>query len=641
MGKQQKSFILYQTDGIVQKIARALRDDLGLGHQYSGEPRSWTMQYTPLNGDAFKKHYQMAELLKKYTFQKDVYTSAEVLAMSKEKFFANQRRLAAFKLNLDPLVREIMFRAKGWIDHLLGDYDLDEHLRHCYWPKKASVGVPQRKATLENRWLMEITGSKPHLDWFDHIYLPWFGHAEEIRNKLDLVCVEHLSAILVNKTYKSKRMIVPNTSVGGLYTNGLGAVIVNRLAGAGYDVKVLPDVHKRLARQASKDGLSATIDQTMASDNILVQAIELVFPMRWAKALLFGRIDLLAVDDEIITTPTLSTMGIGYTFPVQMVLFLGLTHAVLDFWEEIRGSVQNPRISCFGDDLICPVEILPTLRHVFESLGLLINEEKSFWKGPFRESCGGDYYRGFDVRPAFIPEGGELGAKGYESWLYRTHNALKRRWEEYDIDSTLQIIYDELLTLRRKPFVVPSSYGDDAGLKLPLDTAAKLGLREPRRDLHGTYTFDRLVKETSSAKVNHHEFYMWEHFRVAELQPPGIRVSNQPDRSIWRALIRLAEPHRGLSVAESIGRDNRVLAEPAFHMVIPDGSDAVLLKRTKVDKNGNQVPRHDPEACFMGPPKYASRQDKTRTEVKVVTAVRLDDGVARYAVKRSTSFTWL
>jgi len=600
------------------------------------------MQFTPLCGDAFKKHYQICELLKKYTFQKDVYTSQQVLEMSKEKFFANQRRLTTHKLNYDSLVTEVVWRAKGWIDHLLGDYDQEEHLELCYWPKKASVGVPQRKATLENRWLMEITGSAQHLEWFDHIYLPWFGHAEEVRSTLDLVCIEHLSAILVNKTYKSKRMIVPNSSVGGLYTNGLGAVIVKRLAGAGYDVKVLPDEHKRLARQASKDGKSATIDQTLASDNILVKVVERVFPRRWAKALLFGRIDKLAVDDEIITTPTLSTMGIGYTFPVQMVLFLGLTHAVLDLCEEEQGPVQNPRISCFGDDLICPVEILPTLRHVFESLGLLINEEKSFWSGPFRESCGGDYFRGFDVRPAYIPEGGELQAKSYESWLYRTHNALIRRWSDYDLSTTLSLIYDELQLLRPKPFVVPSSFGDDSGLKLDLDTAERLGLRSPKRDVHGTFAFDRLVKRTSSVKVNRHEFYCWEYYRVANLRALNDRlcfaVFAEPRRDTWGALLCLAPSSSGGVLAEELDRRFPKDTTQVFHMVDERGEDAVLLKRRafrRVKPAGVFE-----KMFFLERQRYGSASDPRRKEVVVSTAVRLDDGAARYAVQRSHSDVW-
>lgn len=617
MGKKQKS---YSTDAMAEKIALALREDLGLGHQYTGNPRLWQMQYSPLNGDAFKKHYQLCELLKKYSFEKDVYTQSEILEMSVEKFMANQKRLDSHVMNIDDPVREAVFRARGWIDRLLGDYDLDEHLRLCYWPKKASVGVPQRKATLENRWLTVITGSAQHVEWFDHIYLPWFGHAESIRSELDLIVIEHLSAVLVNKTYKSRRMIVPNSSIGGLYSNGLGAVMVERLCRNGYDVKVLPDNHKLLAKQASKHGRLATVDQSLASDNITVDLIQRLFPRRWARALLFGRIGFLDVDDELIETKTMSTMGIGFTFPMQMVVFLGLAHACLDMYVEAHGDVGNATISCFGDDLICPVELKSTITHVFESLGLQFNADKSFWRGPFRESCGGDYYHGFDVRPAYLPPGGiELKAASYEAWLYKSYNALKRRWDDYAIASTLALIRDELAQLREKPFAVPAAYGDDAGLKESLENIESMGLRPPHRDVHGTYSFMTLRKQVALKQVKFHACYMWEVLRSASLRA----VHNQRPELDARVGIR-GESGTYTECNTSV-----------LEVCSADGNEVVPLKRESVTVIEDGV-----TTVCKGPPRYALASDKKRAVVKTGTAVRIDDGTARYATMAAKSFIW-
>lgn len=515
----------FDPDKFATIVSQRLVADLGLEGQYFGPPRQWQRTWTPLDPVVFKKHYQVTEFLKKFSFSKDEYTPLEVEEMTKEKFLANQQRIGTFEPDMSDLVRDALFRAKGWIENLLGDYDLEEHLQMCYWPKRSSVGCPRTKATLGNRWMQGLTGSRYHLDWFERIYMPFHTQCDDHNDRHppgsefcfgELLEVDALHAVLVNKTYKSKRMILPNTGIGGLYTNGLGAVIVKRLNQHGYDVRKLPDRHKVLARRASYNGDSATVDQTLASDNITTWLLEKSFPLRWAKALLAGRIGRIELDGVTHETKTLSTMGIGYTFPVQMVLFLGLAHASLSIYQETFGKVRNPTISVFGDDLICPVEIKNILTDVFESLGLLINEEKSFWCGPFRESCGGDYFRGLDVRPAYLPrwEGSVDRKRSVEAYLYKTYNAVMRRWTEDELPTTVQFILSQLKMLcRENPYVVPPSFGDDTGLKVSLDQLATSDLRAPKRDIHGSFKFDRLENIPATQNERFQDAHYWESLR--------------------------------------------------------------------------------------------------------------------------------
>jgi hypothetical protein len=55
------------------------------------------------------------------------------------------------------------------------------------------------------------------------------------------------------------------------------------------------------------------------------------------------------------------------------------------------------RVRIFGDDIIVPVDHVRSAIRQLETIGLKVNERKSFWNGKFRESCGKEYYAGTDV----------------------------------------------------------------------------------------------------------------------------------------------------------------------------------------------------------------------------------------------------
>jgi hypothetical protein len=59
-------------------------------------------------------------------------------------------------------------------------------------------------------------------------------------------------------------------------------------------------------------------------------------------------------------------------------------------------------IEVYGDDIIVPVHSRRVVETALEALGLRINAGKSFSKGFFRESCGGDFYAGVNVTPTYL-----------------------------------------------------------------------------------------------------------------------------------------------------------------------------------------------------------------------------------------------
>jgi len=64
-----------------------------------------------------------------------------------------------------------------------------------------------------------------------------------------------------------------------------------------------------------------------------------------------------------------------------------------------RGIVKRylGSVRVYGDDIIVPTYCAESVADTLESFGILVNRNKSFWNGKFRESCGKEYYDGHDV----------------------------------------------------------------------------------------------------------------------------------------------------------------------------------------------------------------------------------------------------
>lgn len=92
-------------------------------------------------------------------------------------------------------------------------------------------------------------------------------------------------------------------------------------------------------------------------------------------------------------------MGNALTFPVEELVF-GSECQVIQ--EEMTGVTDRPLWSVYGDDIIVPVEWYDTLVEYLSALGFIVNKDKSFSTGFFRESCGKEYFHGKDVSPLYF-----------------------------------------------------------------------------------------------------------------------------------------------------------------------------------------------------------------------------------------------
>lgn len=180
-----------------------------------------------------------------------------------------------------------------------------------------------------------------------------------------------------------------------------------------YDKDLLPKKRKNvqselnceLARLGSVDGTLSTIDLKSASDLITPLLIKTLWPREWYELFMLLRSPVTTIKGHgDIELNMMSTMGNGFTFPMMTMTLASLCYAVerSNNKESQRFRWDSSKWGVFGDDIICPTERFNEVVSCLESCGLVVNNDKSFSTGFFRESCGGDFYKGVDVTPIYI-----------------------------------------------------------------------------------------------------------------------------------------------------------------------------------------------------------------------------------------------
>jgi len=220
---------------------------------------------------------------------------------------------------------------------------------------------------------------------------------------------------VVPKNAKTDRTIAVEPHVNAFIQRGVGKYLRKVLKRHGTDLRS-QERNQHLARQGSLTGKLATIDLKGASDTVSRAIVRELLPADWVHFLDNLRSPCYQIDGTWHTYHKHSSMGNGYTFELETLIFVLLSICACD-----EVGVSSKDVSVYGDDIIIPVEAYDVLKEVLETCGFTINEDKSYHEGPFRESCGEDYFRGINVRPFFVRE--KLSSPGA---LFRVANNLRR-----------------------------------------------------------------------------------------------------------------------------------------------------------------------------------------------------------------------
>jgi hypothetical protein len=202
--------------------------------------------------------------------------------------------------------------------------------------------------------------------------------------------------VLVPKDAKTLRSIAAEPSFDSFIQLGIGRLMRERLALHGVNLDS-QETNRDLARYGSLTGKVATLDLSMASDTAAKVVIDSMFPADWLLAMKCCRSPHWRMGKASGTYQKFSSMGNGYTFEMETVLFYAAATAVskelgLPGWE----------VAVFGDDITIGTEGVDLLSRALAFLGFTVNASKSHDSGVFRESCGKDYFFGTNVRPYFV-----------------------------------------------------------------------------------------------------------------------------------------------------------------------------------------------------------------------------------------------
>lgn len=304
-----------------------------------------------------------------------------------------------------------------------------------YGPSDLAIGRFGPGATFANRGGKTTVPDKMSTDpvltrdaiW----YLPqWLGtqwgaaHAQRL-GKFSFVPGNRFTT--VPKTAKIDRSIAVEPSINVFYQLALGRELRQRLARrprwhkrdgqfvlnkdgdriwrafAGWDLDRAQDIHRQVAEISSVTREYATLDLSNASDTVASTLVKILLPQGWADALDDLRSKKTLVDGHWVVLEKFSSMGNGFTFELETILFAAIACTVT------RNCGYIGELGCdvfvFGDDIIVKNDVAHPLKPVLEFLGFTLNKEKSYFdETPFRESCGADFFAGKPVRPFYLKE---------------------------------------------------------------------------------------------------------------------------------------------------------------------------------------------------------------------------------------------
>lgn len=378
--------------------------------------------------ERFSRDYQAVELLRKYAglptgpigefdgddgfVLYDIPDSPRDAAV--KTFYACEHQCAETNIRLSPYlngglhgpaavwkVLDIITDIQKQVKKILGPVPNDLQGKFGPGAIYESKGHPRRKRfTLCDKMTIQ-PASTPLASLYGsfYVYQTLWGAAlmKVCPNRSSMQIVRGNRFTTVPKDATKDRGICIEPGVNVFLQLAVGRELKQRLKNHGIDLKNGQSLHRRLARAASLSKKMATIDLSNASDTVSSSLVKLLLPEDWHQLLSDLRSPVTFCDGKSVVLEKFSSMGNGFTFELETLIFLAIS-------EVICNGRAGKEVFVYGDDIICPTDKYKDLLAGLRFFGFTANDRKCFADGMFRESCGGDYFNGRDVRPFYLEE---------------------------------------------------------------------------------------------------------------------------------------------------------------------------------------------------------------------------------------------
>jgi len=276
-----------------------------------------------------------------------------------------------------------------------------KYFKYSDWPYSCTRrAIPLARAAISDdpRWLGALEDSYRHREG-----IPMHAILNQDRFWSTVFKVVPGNRIaFVPKSALTDRSIAIEPSMNLWLQLGVDGYIRKRLLRWGVDIDD-QSKNQRMAQVGSQEWESpenfVTLDLAAASDSISVEICQQLLPTLWFDHLMKLRSPVGVLNNETIRYGKISSMGNGFTFALETALFAGIVYGVQKSFE---GRYDRDKCAIYGDDIIVTNTIAKPVIAMLQLCGFTINSEKSFLFGPFRESCGADFYNGTSVRPVFL-----------------------------------------------------------------------------------------------------------------------------------------------------------------------------------------------------------------------------------------------
>lgn len=297
-------------------------------------------------------------------------------------------------------VEQVLSLARSKIASILGSVDYEYIRSQCHFGPGSDLDTKGDNTTTYHKFATNGAISPGCIPLYDDIFSNDDADIRgEYAHHARLCDTSRLS--FVSKNAKTDRAICIEPRWNIYLQLGIGALITKRLRRIGIDIS--KQTNNQLAAMRAYADCLATIDLSSASDSISTNlVIDLLAECDegWLDLLLGSRCHYTSYDGQRYRLEKISSMGNGYTFPLETLIFYVIAHSAMIV------SGDRSRVSrdlwVYGDDIIVPQTSAPLVLEALEHFGFSPNRKKTFTQGYFYESCGKDFYQGENCRPFFI-----------------------------------------------------------------------------------------------------------------------------------------------------------------------------------------------------------------------------------------------